>query len=403
MKYREFPPDENNSPNNVFTVMDFLKILMEMEYNIFGYNQFIIKDTAVINNYLASFATTPKEYSTQISISNGCTYFNWGYYSLFTGEFVTLFTESVCYFDPGDLVFTSDLPVNTSGGGGGGGYTPPYIPLQTLEEQKTNFLINELNLNLTQQFCLTTTTNAVDVLYDYLFNNNTPQARDIAIWAISYFSLHPNLDLQIFQNQFLGKPEGSDCEFDPFWEDQTLTFPQQNLPSWNDFSANFPKDSDPLYDTPLKLFNSIGGVVASLYTGPETNTCAVRLSKALNYSGVVIPNLPGKTFRGADNKYYFKAAYQINEWMRKTFGTNPATSTTPYNQNHYSYSQADAGENGTNLPQLLLGKKGIYSIYSSNFNWASGHADLLYPNSTCGNNCHFSDAHIFRLDIWILN
>jgi hypothetical protein len=30
-----------------------------------------------------------------------------------------------------------------------------------------------------------------------------------------------------------------------------------------------------------------------------------------------------------------------------------------------------------NLPGLLLEKKGIYSIYSSNFNWASGHADLL--------------------------
>jgi hypothetical protein len=89
--------------------------------------------------------------------------------------------------------------------------------------------------------------------------------------------------------------------------------------------------------------------------------------------------------------------------MRKTFGTNPATTTTPFNSQHVEYTGAQAGINGINLPSLLNGKKGIYSIYSSNFNWASGHADLLYSNATCGNRCHFYDAPIYRLDIWILN
>lgn len=151
------------------------------------------------------------------------------------------------------------------------------------------------------------------------------------------------------------------------------------------------------------MYNSIGGDVASLYSGPKTNTCAIRLSKALNYSGIIIPNIPGQTYKGNDNLYYFKAAYQINLWMRKTFGTNPATSTTPLNNNHFSYSEADAGIKGINLPNILAGKKGIYSIYSKDFKWASGHADLLNPNSTCANNCHFADAPIYRLDIWILN
>ncbi|WP_229665897.1 T6SS effector amidase Tae4 family protein [Flavobacterium suaedae] len=151
------------------------------------------------------------------------------------------------------------------------------------------------------------------------------------------------------------------------------------------------------------MYNSIGGQVLSIYSGPQTNTCAVRLSKALNYSGVDIPHIPGKTFKGADNLYYFKAAYEINLWMRKTFGTNPATSSTPYNSNHIKYTGTQAGENGVNLPSLLSGKKGIYSLYSSNFQWATGHADILYSNSTCGNNCHFYDAPIARIDIWILN
>ena len=89
--------------------------------------------------------------------------------------------------------------------------------------------------------------------------------------------------------------------------------------------------------------------------------------------------------------------------MRKTFGTNPATPSTQLNTNHFSYKQADAGINGVNLPRLLAGKKGIYSIYSRNFEWASGHADLLNPDATCGNECHFADAPIQRLDVWILN
>lgn len=93
----------------------------------------------------------------------------------------------------------------------------------------------------------------------------------------------------------------------------------------------------------------------------------------------------------------------MNIWMRKTFGTNPATSSTPLNLNHYSYTQIQAGVHGENLPGLLFGKKGIYSIYSSDFRWASGHADLLNPDATCGNKCHFADAPILRLDIWILN
>ena len=89
--------------------------------------------------------------------------------------------------------------------------------------------------------------------------------------------------------------------------------------------------------------------------------------------------------------------------MRKTFGTNPATSTTPYNSNHYQYTATQAGTHGINLPSLLTGKKGIYSIFSSNFTWASGHADLLNSNATCANNCHFYDAPIGRLDVWVLN
>jgi hypothetical protein len=149
------------------------------------------------------------------------------------------------------------------------------------------------------------------------------------------------------------------------------------------------------------MYNSLGGDIANFYSGPTTNTCAIRLSKGLNYSGVIIPYIPGKTYKGADNKYYFKSAYEINIWMRYTFGTNDGDLKTPYNPNHHKYTQSDAGINGVNLINLLAGKKGIYSMFSSDFRWASGHADLLYPNSSCGNDCHFTGP-IGRLDIWEL-
>lgn len=242
-------------------------------------------------------------------------------------------------------------------------------------------------------------------LLAYLDNNGVSQQNiDFGNWAIGYLTSNPSYDYEVFKNQFLGTSEGSDGVYDAsFWEDPNLTFPAQNLPSWASFSAAFPKDSNPLYNTPQKMYSSLGGDIANYYVDETTNTCAIRLSKALNYSGVIIPHINGKTFIGADNKYYFKAAYELNIWMRKTFGTNDGDPTTPYNANHTLYTATDAGINGRNLPGLLFGKKGIYSIYSSNFVWASGHADMLNPNSTCGNNCHFADAPIARLDIWILN
>lgn len=154
------------------------------------------------------------------------------------------------------------------------------------------------------------------------------------------------------------------------------------------------------------VYSYIGGAVwQARLSNPNItrNTCAIRLSKALNYSGVIIPNIPGKTFKGADNKYYFLMAKDINKWMRKTFGTNPSTSSTPYNANHHHFTGIQAGEYGINLPDLLIDKKGIYSLVSNNPTWGSGHADLLYDDILCGNNCHFADAPIDYIDIWILN
>jgi hypothetical protein len=228
---------------------------------------------------------------------------------------------------------------------------------------------------------------------------------DFGHWAINYLNLNPNVAFTTFQNQFMTSPEGQDGTFDAtFWDDPNLTFTHQNLPTWVNFESHFPKRSDPLYDTPAKLYASIGGDVLS-HTNAYSNTCAARVSKALNYSGVTIPNISEKTYQGSDGKYYFLGAENLNRWMRKTFGcANPNTAIGEYsNTNSLHYNANEIGTNGENLPTLLSGIKGIYSMVSNDYTWATGHADLLNPGSTptCDGGCHF-DGPVRYIDVWKL-
>ncbi len=225
-------------------------------------------------------------------------------------------------------------------------------------------------------------------------------------WAINYLGQNPSVTMPIFQNQFMTNSEGPDGASDAaFWDDPNLTFIHQNVPSWANFRDAFPKRSDPLYNTAQKLYASIGGAVyANGYTGPESNTCAARVSKSLNYSGITIPNIPDKTFLGSDGKYYFLGAENLNRWMRKTFGCgNPNTAIGEYlNPDCLHFAPSDIGMNGQNLPSLLYGIHGIYSMVSTNPSWATGHADPLYsPNATCDGECDF-DGPVKYIDVWIL-
>lgn len=57
------------------------------------------------------------------------------------------------------------------------------------------------------------------------------------------------------------------------------------------------------------------------------NSCAIRLSVALNASGYEIPNLPG-THQGGDGKFYFIKASDINNFLKVRF-TKLAVSCNP--------------------------------------------------------------------------
>ncbi|WP_293874451.1 T6SS effector amidase Tae4 family protein [Flavobacterium sp.] len=177
------------------------------------------------------------------------------------------------------------------------------------------------------------------------------------------------------------------------------------MPSFNDFKNACPSK----YDNGQVVCTNIGGGALTMYnnvanSGFRLNTCALRVSRALNYSGIIIPALPDNpngtknTVVGSDGKNYIISAKVLNAWLRKTFGTNPS------NYQHYTASQG--GAHGVGFSPLLANINGIYSMVSLpaiQHTWATGHADLLNSNSTCGNHCLFYEAPILRLDVWELN
>lgn len=93
--------------------------------------------------------------------------------------------------------------------------------------------------------------------------------------------------------------------------------------------ANYPKDAQGKETPGSAVYSLVGGSVLAnkpvVAEGQEPNACALRVSHALNYSGVTIPaNLAVKnskgqfeqhTFKGADNKWYFlSAAHRQLPW-----------------------------------------------------------------------------------------
>lgn len=136
-----------------------------------------------------------------------------------------------------------------------------------------------------------------------------------------------------------------------------------------------------------QVYQLIGGTVYNSRTNnPDSyqNACALRVSRALNYSGNRIPvfyNNEGKqrTQKGADNLNYILDAASLLAYMKKTFlNSNPIhlVNKTP-----------------TEFKSAMNGKWGIYIMLPKNtttFN-ASGHADF-WSNTGCLSGCHFEDA-----------
>lgn len=329
-------------------------------------------------------------------------------------------------------VLAADPYTDGGGGGGGGGgannnyidyaiwlepfsgwnpYSPEIIPYHSSGDIDADNLITNLSIvRYDQREFLYNNQSVVEVLTDYLnINGITTDNLEFANWAVDYLMANPNVTIEVFKNWYLGKPEGKDGETsdydESYWNNPNLTFPNQTLPSFQSFKTAYPGHNASLYDTPAKLYAAIGGDVGTIYSNhPITNqnTCAARLSRALNYSGISIPHIfnAGKeiTMKGADNKYYFMGAANMIAWMKKTFGT-------PTGGNHIN--STTAGKWGQSVGFLVVGKKGIYSMLPNDTSittgfGATGHIDLL--DGTCDGSCYYNaQGGIKDIFIWELH
>jgi Type VI secretion system (T6SS), amidase effector protein 4 len=187
-----------------------------------------------------------------------------------------------------------------------------------------------------------------------------------------------------------------------------MNFPPQTLPRWDSVYKYYPKKPDGTEMCGSEVYELIGGDVLA-NKPPSENACALRVSLALNYSGITIPNIVGQTYKGEDNKNYFFSSAKLFNFLKKTF-TIPPNPTNSID----SLSKSQGGIDGVNFPTLLNGKKGIYlmqSSYPRKFG-ALGHASL-WNNNTCmqhdcgdglTNGCYFNGAGgVEKIFLWKLN
>lgn len=100
----------------------------------------------------------------------------------------------------------------------------------------------------------------------------------------------------------------------------------------------------------------IGGEVDSSWLG--LNTCAIRMSRVLNYNGLKIEKQPGGlSVQGNDNLHYIYRVVELAKWMRKNVGEPSVVGT--------------AGS-----MEKFKGRKGIIRFAINVFKTATGHFDL---------------------------
>ncbi len=175
----------------------------------------------------------------------------------------------------------------------------------------------------------------------------------------------------------------SDFNYNDYSNIQTQT---QTLPGRNAFYNAFPKMGTAGMLAP-QVYQLIGGSIYNSHINdPITygNACALRVSRALNYSGNPVPvfrNNAGqqRTQRGADNLNYILDAASMLAYMKKTFPNNSPLHLV--NKTPTEYKTA------------LNGKWGIYIMIPKNTTTfgATGHADF-WSNTGCLSGCYFDKA-----------
>ena len=128
----------------------------------------------------------------------------------------------------------------------------------------------------------------------------------------------------------------------------------------------------------VKVAQTIGGNVAKNINNPDpkqrwSNTCAVRISYILNYSGMPIPYIPGQTVSGADKRWYFFRVRDVIVFLKQRWGK-------PDSNIHYPPSGGGP----------LAAKHGLILFEVTGWADASGHA-TLWNGKSCYDHCYFNE------------
>ena len=203
--------------------------------------------------------------------------------------------------------------------------------------------------------------------------------------------------------------------FDKLWNEykkvMTLMSDAANI-LINDESRPLPSIEEAEHEPVHAIYNKIGGEIAKLHNSEDIynnthlkmhsgyqNSCALRLSEALNQSGFIIkggtinPNKnilrnSGKTYSSSSGKeYHYRYIMQVTgiktyletRWGKPeiTYITEPCTNSEECFKLH---------------SKKFIGKKGIIAFDVEGWNDASGHV-TVWDGSKCGDGSCFGGSH----------
>jgi hypothetical protein len=174
----------------------------------------------------------------------------------------------------------------------------------------------------------------------------------------------------------------------PIWYNDPLL---DTLPiTYSSLQTNYPTTG-----TPSQMYNSVGGQVAKAFNDAEAkdptnnayaNTCALRMSVALNKSGndvdTKVKNSQGKsmyTLKGGDKKDYALRKNDVKDYMKGKYGK--ADISTKSTDKDFDAQIAK-----------IQGQKGVIVFDVTGWGNATGHVTIYDGSGNCGHDCYFKDA-----------
>lgn len=160
-------------------------------------------------------------------------------------------------------------------------------------------------------------------------------------------------------------------------------------PKFDDLWKAYPFSDRPNGGSVEDVKNLVGGRVDAAWI---KNTCAIRVSRALNYSGHPVPadfkGKQGKNFAvtGVDGKWYAFRVRDMHAYLKHMLGKPDVVEASRLND--------------SKVRGKFLNKKGMMVFKVTAWDDATGHI-TLWNGTKCSDKCYFNEA--VQVELWILN